>query len=156
MAGFLIAIISGALMSVQGVFNTTATKSSSIWVAASFVQITAFATCVLMWFYDGRPPVSGLFQVQPKYALLGGVIGAFITYTVVRAMGSLGTAKAEITIVISQIACLPPTVAVIVAYIIELFGMFGSKRADFSWLKLLGLALAIGGVVLFNVCGNQE
>ena len=142
MAGFLIAIISGALMSVQGVFNTTATKSSSIWVAASFVQITAFATCVLMWFYDGRPPVSGLFQVQPKYALLGGVIGAFITYTVVRAMGSLGTAKAEITIV--------------VAYIIELFGMFGSKRADFSWLKLLGLALAIGGVVLFNVCGNQE
>ena len=137
MAGFLIAIISGALMSVQGVFNTTATKSSSIWVAASFV----------MWFYDGRPPVSGLFQVQPKYALLGGVIGAFITYTVVRAMGSLGTAKAEITIVISQIA---------VAYIIELFGMFGSKRADFSWLKLLGLALAIGGVVLFNVCGNQE
>lgn len=82
MAGFLIAIISGALMSVQGVFNTTATKSSSIWVAASFVQITAFATCVLMWFYDGRPPVSGLFQVQPKYALLGGVIGAFITYTV--------------------------------------------------------------------------
>ena len=142
MAGFLIAIISGALMSVQGVFNTTATKSSSIWVAASFVQITAFATCVLMWFYDGRPPVSGLFQVQPKYALLGGVIGAFITYTVVRAMGSLGTAKAEITIVM--------------AYIIELFGMFGSKRADFSWLKLLGLALAIGGVVLFNVCGNQE
>lgn len=100
-----------------------------------------------VWFYDGRPPVSGLFQVQPKYALLGGVIGAFITYTVVRAMGSLGTAKAEITIVISQIA---------VAYIIELFGMFGSKRADFSWLKLLGLALAIGGVVLFNVCGNQE
>ena len=67
--------------------------------------------------------------------------------SVVRAMGSLGTAKAEITIVISQIA---------VAYIIELFGMFGSKRADFSWLKLLGLALAIGGVVLFNVCGNQE
>ena len=59
MAGFLIAIISGALMSVQGVFNTTATKSSSIWVAASFVQITAFATCVLMWLYDGRPPVSG-------------------------------------------------------------------------------------------------
>ena len=87
MAGFLIAIISGALMSVQGVFNTTATKSSSIWVAASFVQITAFATCVLMWFYDGRPPVSGLFQVQPKYALLGGVIGAFITYTVVRGNG---------------------------------------------------------------------
>ncbi len=42
MAGFLIAILSGALMSIQGVFNTGVTKSSSIWVAAGFVQITAF------------------------------------------------------------------------------------------------------------------
>ena len=66
MAGFLIAIISGALMSVQGVFNTTATKSSSIWVAASFVQITAFATCVLMWFYDGRPPVCGQWEASER------------------------------------------------------------------------------------------
>ena len=82
----MIANYFGGAYECPGVFNTTATKSSSIWVAASFVQITAFATCVLMWFYDGRPPVSGLFQVQPKYALLGGVIGAFITYTVVRAM----------------------------------------------------------------------
>lgn len=30
MAGFLIAILSGALMSIQGVFNTGVTKSSSI------------------------------------------------------------------------------------------------------------------------------
>ena len=148
MWGIIIGLISGALMSIQGVFNAEVTKQSSIWLSAAFVQITAFVVCVLAWFITGKEgTISGLFQVQPKYALLGGVIGAFITYTVVRAMGSLGTAKAEITIVISQIA---------VAYIIELFGMFGSKRADFSWSKLLGLALAIGGVVLFNVCGNQE
>ena len=148
MWGIIIGLISGALMSIQGIFNAEVTKQSSIWLSAAFVQITAFVVCVLAWFITGKEgTISSLFQVQPKYALLGGVIGAFITYTVVRAMGSLGTAKAEITIVISQIA---------VAYIIELFGMFGSKRADFSWLKLLGLALAIGGVVLFNVCGNQE
>ena len=48
MAGFLIAILSGALMSIQGVFNTGVTKSSSIWVAAGFVQITAFLTCAVM------------------------------------------------------------------------------------------------------------
>ena len=38
MAGFLIAMLSGALMSIQGVFNTGVTKSSSIWVAAGFVD----------------------------------------------------------------------------------------------------------------------
>lgn len=147
MAGFLIAMISGALMSIQGVFNTGVTKSSSIWVAAGFVQITAFITCVVMWIYDGRPPVMGLFGVQPKIALLGGVIGAFITYTVIRAMSTLGVAKAELTIVITQIA---------VAYLIELFGMFGSKKTDFSWMKLVGIAVAVVGLVIFNLCGNTS
>ena len=36
MIGFFIALISGALMSIQGVFNTQVTKSSSIWVANAF------------------------------------------------------------------------------------------------------------------------
>lgn len=147
MIGFLIAMISGALMSIQGVFNTGVTKSSSIWVAAGFVQITAFITCVVMWFVDGKPPVMGIFGVQPKIALLGGVIGAFITFTVVKSMSTLGVAKAEITIVVTQIA---------VAYLIELFGLFGSEKTEFSWMKLLGIAVAIAGVVIFSLCGNTQ
>ena len=42
MWGFIIALISGALMSIQGVFNTEVTKSSSVWAANSWVQLTAF------------------------------------------------------------------------------------------------------------------
>jgi transporter family-2 protein len=147
MAGFLIAMISGALMSIQGVFNTGVTKSTSnVWVAAGFVQLTAFLTCVVMWLYNGRPTVSGLLEVEPKIALLGGVIGAFITYTVVKSMSDLGTAKAQVTIVITQIA---------VAYLVEIFGLFGSKKADFSWVKLLGIAVAVAGIFIFTMCGNK-
>ena len=47
MWGFIIALISGALMSVQGVFNTQVTKSSSLWAANSWVQLTAFIVCIL-------------------------------------------------------------------------------------------------------------
>ena len=146
MAGFLIAMISGALMSTQGVFNTDVTKSTSIWVAAGFVQLTALITCIIMWFANGRPEIFGLFQIERKYALLGGVMGAFITYTVVKSMSSLGIAKASLIIVITQIAA---------AYLIELFGIFGSKKVEFSWIKFLGLAIAIVGVVIYNLCGNQ-
>lgn len=145
MAGFLIAMLSGALMSIQGIFNTGVTKASSIWVAAGFVQITAFLTCVVMWVVNGRPQISGLFTVTPKIALLGGVIGAFITFTVIQAISSLGVAKAEIVIVITQIA---------VAYIIELFGLFGSEKSEFSWVKVLGIGIAIVGVIVFSLCGN--
>lgn len=147
MWGFLIAMISGALMSVQGVFNTDVTKSTSIWVSAAFVQLTGFLTCAIMWYVSGRPAINGLFQVEHKYALLGGVIGAFITYTVVKSMSSLGTAPAVLTIVITQTA---------VAYLIELFGLFGSQKSEFSWMKLLGLIIAIGGVVLFNMSGQKN
>lgn len=147
MWGFIIAMISGALMSIQGVFNTDVTKSTSIWVASGFVQITAFLTCVVMWMVSGRPEVSGLFRVEHKLSLLGGVIGAFITFTVIKSIEGLGTAPAILTIVITQTA---------VAYLIELFGLFGSDKAEFSWLKVLGLLIAIGGVVLFNMTGHKQ
>ena len=146
MAGFLIAMISGALMSTQGVFNTDVTKSTSIWVAAGFVQLTALITCIIMWLSNGRPDIAGLFQIERKYALLGGVMGAFITYTVVKSMSTLGICKASLIIVITQIAA---------AYVIELFGIFGAKKAEFSWIKILGIIIAITGVVIYNVCGNQ-
>jgi len=147
MAGFIIAIVSGALMSIQGIFNTNVTKSSSIWVAAGFVQLTALATCLIMWLFNGRPEVSGVLRVDNKVSLLGGVIGAFITFTVVKSVSELGIAKAEITIVVAQI---------IVAYLIELFGLFGSKKAEFSWLKLLALIIAAGGVFMFYMVGKNE
>ena len=35
MIGFFIALLSGALMSLQGVFNTEVTKQSSVWVSAT-------------------------------------------------------------------------------------------------------------------------
>ena len=82
-----------------------------------------------------------VFQVSPKYMLLGGVIGAFITFTVIQGMNSLGSARAVLLIVISQL---------IVAYLIELFGMFGVEKAALEWRKLLGMAIAIAGVVLFK------
>ena len=119
--GFIIALLSGALMSIQGVFNTEVTKQTSVWVAAGWVQLTAFITCVVIWMFTGREPVAGIMQVTPKYVLVGGIMGALITYTVIRSMGSLGPAKAALLIVVSQI---------IIAYAIELFGLFGVNRYE--------------------------
>ena len=147
MAGFLIAIISGALMSLQGAFNTNVTKASSVWVTAMFVQLTALATCAIMWVIDGRPDIMKLFKVDNKITLLGGVIGAFITFTVIKSISGLGIAKAEVTIVAAQI---------IVSYLLGLFGLFGSKKAEFSWLKLLALIIAAGGVFMFYMVGKNE
>lgn len=141
MVGVIIALISGALMSIQGVFNTDVTKNTSIWVSTSFVQLTALIICLIAWFFNGRESFGALLQVPNKYALLGGVIGAFITVTVIKSMGALGPARAAMLIVISQLA---------VAYIIELMGIFGVDKQPFEWRKVIGMAIAIGGIVVFK------
>lgn len=141
MWGFFTALISGALMSIQGVFNTEVTKSSSVWAANSWVQLTAFFVCVIAWFITGKQNVVGMFQMENKYMLLGGVIGAFITLTVIKSMDSLGPAQAVMIIVISQI---------VVAYLIEVFGLFGVEKTGFEWSKLVGALVAIVGIYIFH------
>lgn len=141
MWGVLAALLSGALMSIQGIFNTQVTKQTSLWVSTGWVQFSAFAVCVLAWLFTGRQSIGALWQIENKYTLLGGVIGAFITITVIQSMGALGPAKAAMLIVISQL---------IIAWIIELLGIFGMEKQPFEWKKLLGMAIAIVGIIIFK------
>lgn len=141
MIGFFIALISGALMSIQGVFNTQVTKTSGIWVANAFVQFTALLVCLGAWLVTDRSSFGGLLKVEPKYMLLGGAIGAFITYTVIKSMEMLGPAKAVMLIVIAQL---------IVAYVIELLGWFGVEKEPLEWRKVIGMGIAIGGIIIFK------
>ena len=141
MTGIIIALVSGSLMSVQGVFNTQVTKQTSLWISAGWVQLTALIVCIAAWLFTGRQDVTSLFQVTPRYVLLGGVIGAAITVTVIQSMNSLGPAQSALLIVIAQL---------IAAWVIELFGMFGMEKTSFEWRKLLGMAIAIAGIILFK------
>lgn len=142
MIGIIIAIISGALMSIQGVFNTGVTKETSVWVSSSFVQFTALIVCLIAWFVTGRESgFSELYRIENKYMLLGGAIGAFITFTVIKSIDMIGPAKAAMIIVVAQL---------IIAYIIELFGMFGIEKTEFEYRKLFGVIIIIVGLITFK------
>lgn len=141
MLGFWIGILSGLCMSVQGVFNTQVTKSSGIWVANIFVQATALLVCIAAWLITDRSSLLTVFKVEPKYMLLGGAIGAVITYTVIKSMELLGPARAVMVIVVAQL---------LVAWLIELFGLFGVEKQEFKISRLIGMGLAIGGIILFK------
>ena len=141
MIGIFIAILSGACMAVQGVFNTQVTKTTGMWVSNGWVQFTALLVCAAAWLVTGRDSISAIFKVEPKYMLLGGVIGAGITWTVIKSINQLGPAKATLFIIMAQIT---------VSYLIELFGLFGMDKQPFELRKMLGLAAALIGVVIFQ------
>ena len=141
MTGFLIAILSGALMSVQGVFNTQVTKVAGIWVSNGWAQLTALAVCIAAWLFTGRASVMELMKVEPRYLLLGGVLGAGITWSVIKSVEQLGPAKSALLIVIAQLT---------VSYLIELIGLFGIEKEPLEWRKVAGMGLALIGVAIFQ------
>ena len=142
MWGIIVALVSGILMSVQGVFNTEVTKQTSLWVSSAFVQLTALLVCLAAWWVTDQSSLESLAEVKPSFMLLGGVIGAFITITVIKSMDSLGPARAAMLIVIAQL---------IAAYVIELFGWFGVEKQPLEWKKVIGMLISIVGIILFKL-----
>lgn len=134
------ALISGILMSVQGVFNTRVTEKAGLWFTNSIVNFTGFLLCLIVLFFTRDSDVAGLKHVNKLY-LLGGVLGACITYTVIVAMGNLGPAYAVMLILIAQM---------VGAYLIELLGLFQTERTPFIWSKLVGVGIMIIGIVIFQ------
>jgi len=141
MVGILFALLAGLLMSVQGVFNTRVMDSSNMWATNSWVQLTAFVVSISMWFFTGRENLLSVFNVSNKLYLFGGVIGAFITFTVIKGISDLGPIYATMLILLAQL---------VVSCIIESFGLFGTEKMCFEWSKLIGVVLMIAGIVIFK------
>lgn len=138
--GFIFSAIAGAAMSIQGVMNTRLSDKIGLYESNVFVQGTAFLfSLIAMWFL-GKGSFKEIGQVNKLY-LLGGLIGLVITITVMLGVGKLGPTVAISTILISQL---------LVAAIIDAFGLMGSEKVAFTWTKYAGLALMLGGVLLFK------
>ncbi|MBR6106441.1 MAG: DMT family transporter [Oscillospiraceae bacterium] len=144
MLGILAAVLSGALMSIQGVCNTGASKAAGLWTTGAFVSLTAAAVCLCVRLFAGRGEggFSALADIQPRYLLLGGLFGAFITGTVVLSISRLGTARAELIIVVAQL---------IAAYCISVFGWLHSEAEPFAWRRLLALCVTLAGVIWYGL-----
>jgi len=138
--GFLFSIIAGAAMSVQGVMNTRLQDGMGLWEANAFVQGTAFAlSLVVMWIF-GSGSLRAITEV-PKWYWLGGVLGVVITSTVMLSIKGLSPTVAISVILISQL---------LVAACIDAFGWMGQEKVAMGLRQFIGLAVMLGGVVLFK------
>ena len=138
--GFVWSAIAGAAMSVQGVMNTRLGEKIGIYESNAFVQGTAFILSLLAVWILGKGSFREIAGVNRLY-LLGGVLGLVITVTVMLGIGKLSPTVAISTILISQL---------FVAALIDAFGWLGSEQVAFGWNKYVGLAVMIGGVLLFK------
>lgn len=141
MIGFLFSVIAGAAMSVQGVMNTRLQEGIGLWEANAWVQGTAFGlSLIVMWIF-GSGSLKALADV-PKGYWLGGALGLVITVTVMLSIRGLNATVAISAILIAQL---------LVAALIDAFGWMGQERVAMGLKQYLGLALMLGGVVLFKL-----
>ena len=127
-------------MSVQGVMNTRLGEGIGTMHANALVQCTAavLSLAALLFAKDGS--FAQLGQTNRLY-WFGGVLGLVITVTVMLGIKKLSPTVAISVILISQL---------LVAALIDAFGLMDSEKTAFTWTKYAGLALMIGGVLLFK------
>lgn len=141
MTGFICAVIAGAAMSVQGAMNTRLGESIGLYEANMLVQGIAFLLSALLVCICGKGDLRAIAEVNKLY-LLGGALGMVITVTVMISIGKLSPTIAIGTILTAQL---------LVAALIDAFGLMESERVAFSWNKYVGLAITIGGMLLFKM-----
>lgn len=139
MLGIIMCIISGATMSVQGVFNTRLSEQTGLLESNFIVQATALVLAAISLFWSDGNMARALGT--NKLYLTGGVLAMVITLTVMLGIKNLTPTIAISIILISQLTA---------AALIDAFGLFGSERAVFGIRKIFGLAIMLGGIVLFS------
>lgn len=127
-------------MSVQGVMNTRLGENIGTMHANAIVQCTAAALSLAALLFERNGSFAQLGQTNKLY-WLGGVLGLVITVTVMLGIKQLSPTVAISVILISQL---------LVAALIDAFGLMDSEKVAFTWSKYAGLALMIGGVLLFK------
>lgn len=140
MIGVIMCIVSGAAMSLQGVFNTRLSEQTGLLESNFIVQTTAFLLALISLFW-ARGSMTEALSVNKLY-LSGGVLAMVITLTVMLGIKNLSPAVAISIILVSQLAT---------AAFIDAFGWFGTEKAVFGLRKIIGLAVMVSGILIFSV-----
>lgn len=138
--GLLFSVLAGAAMSFQGVINTRLGEKIGVYESNVFAQGTALVLGAIAWMLLGKGDFGKLGSASPVY-WLGGVLGLVITVAVMLAIGNLSPLYATSIILVTQL---------VTSACIEAFGLLGTVQVPFSWSKWLGMALMVGGILLFQ------
>lgn len=141
---FIMAALAGALMAIQGTFNSILSKIIGLLEGTFMVHFTGTVVTGVLLLLWGNGHFSKASQV-PWYAWLGGIIGVIIILGVAVSIPKLGVGMATTAIIAAQL---------LTAYLIDHFGLFGMKQIPFTYWKLFGIALMVTGAKILLHIGD--
>lgn len=141
MQGILFSLLAGILISLQSIFNTRLSEKLGFWQTNTIVHGLGFIVSLLLFIFIRDGNLYKLNEVNKIY-LLGGVFGAIIVFSVMKGITLIGPAYAVSLLLISQL---------IIALIIDSFGLFGADKIAFTFNKVLGIGIMVIGILVFKL-----
>ncbi|WP_340023420.1 DMT family transporter [Paenibacillus sp. FSL K6-1096] len=140
MKGILFAFLAGACITLQGVANAKISTDIGTWQAATITQLTGFimALAIALAVRDGKK--RGFRKAGPLY-LTGGAYAAFIIFSEVTAIKSIGVTLTISALLIAQL-CL--------TFVIDSRGWFGVARQKMKTPQFIGIGLMVLGVIVLK------
>jgi transporter family-2 protein len=139
-----LAVVAGVAVAFQGATNQGLLKSAGIGPALIVNTVVVLIGVTGLWLATGAKTT--FFPTSASWTLyLGGVFGFIIIAAAVLVFPRLGAAYAIALMVCGQ--CLA-------AMIIDHYGLMGMEKSPASLQRVIGVALVVGGVVVFRLADS--
>ncbi|MFJ3387569.1 MULTISPECIES: DMT family transporter [unclassified Lysinibacillus] len=140
MIGLIFAILAGALISLQSIFNAKVNENVGHWLTTSCVLglglISSFVFHVITEksFFINH-------QTTNNFYFVSGLFGLGLVICIMKAVRLLGPAYTVLISLITQL---------VIALCIDTFGLFGLEKVPFQMNKIVGIGLLVIGVLIFK------
>ncbi len=144
LAGILMALVSGIAVGLQSVFNLALEKHIGLAGLMLWLHFIGFIVAVPVVLLVDPGAYGKIFSLRtaglPFYVLLGGVLGLIVVPGVTFAIQRSDPAITFSVIMIGQL---------VIALVMQQFGLLGVERANIHINQLLGLGLIVIGVGVY-------
>ncbi|WP_405112754.1 DMT family transporter [Paenibacillus sp. FSL K6-1217] len=146
LAGLVLALIAGALVSLQNIFNTKVNEHTGSWSTTTLVLGMGFAASLVMGLIMEGKNMFTLQHMQPWY-WLSGMIGVGVVICLVQATRILGATYAISIVLTAQLGF---------ALLWDSMGWLGLAKVPFSFNQLIGVLIIVGGILVFKLGGTSD
>jgi bacterial/archaeal transporter family-2 protein len=139
--GIVLAIITGALVSLQTIFNNKVNERTGSWATTTLVLGTGFLASLLgSLIFEGKNTFT--LQHMQLWYWFSGMIGVVVVFCLVQGMKRLAPTYAISVVLTAQLGT---------ALLWDSLGWLGLEKISFTFNKLIGVLVIIGGVLVFKL-----
>jgi bacterial/archaeal transporter family-2 protein len=144
--GLLFAILAGALVALQNIFNSKVNERAGSWATTTLVLGMGFLASLTFGLLFEGGKLSHLQNMQTWY-WFSGMLGVGVVVCLVQGIKRLGPTYAIAIALTSQL---------VVALLGDTLGWLGLNKVPFTVNQLIGVLVIVGGIVVFKFGGSGE